>query len=145
VPRWRFSDTRISYLPIGLRGVGKTVLLNRFSEIAEQEGIEAGFIEAPEGEDFKSLLANRLRKILLALDGGGSLSEDSKGTSGVEEFSDALRATATGVRPTAADEGLTKDFRAVAEWLTTTYWAVSQLPRWTGPVPASSERIDSMP
>jgi GTPase SAR1 family protein len=96
-------------LPIGLRGVGKTVLLNRFSEIAEQEGIEVGFIEAPEGEDFKSLLANRLRKILLALDGGGSLSEDSKGTSGVEEFSDALRATATGVRPTAADEGLTED------------------------------------
>jgi hypothetical protein len=61
-----------SLMPIGLRGVGKTVLLNRFSEIAGQKGLEVGFIEAPEGEDFKSLLANRLRKILLALDRGGA-------------------------------------------------------------------------
>jgi hypothetical protein len=57
-----------SLMPIGLRGVGKTVLLNRFAEIAEQEGLRVGFIEAPESGDFRSLLANRLRKILLAYD-----------------------------------------------------------------------------
>ncbi|MEZ5165049.1 MAG: ATP-binding protein [Acidimicrobiales bacterium] len=36
-----------SYMPVGLRGVGKTVLLNRFAEIATHEGMEVAFIEAP--------------------------------------------------------------------------------------------------
>lgn len=55
-------------MPIGLRGVGKTVLLNRFAEIAEAEGLSVGFIEAPESGDFRSLLVSRLRKVLLAYD-----------------------------------------------------------------------------
>lgn len=57
-----------SVMPIGLRGVGKTVLLNRFAEIADQEGLAVGFIEAPESGDFRSLLVNRLRKVLLTYD-----------------------------------------------------------------------------
>jgi AAA ATPase domain len=57
-----------SLMPIGLRGVGKTVLLNRFTEIADREGFAVGFIEAPESGDFRALLAIRLRKILLAYD-----------------------------------------------------------------------------
>ncbi len=36
--------------------------MNRFAEIAEQEGMAVGFIEAPESGDFRSLLVNRLRK-----------------------------------------------------------------------------------
>ena len=36
-----------SLLMIGLRGAGKTVLLNRFAEIAEQEGFRVGLIEHP--------------------------------------------------------------------------------------------------
>ena len=60
-----------SVMPIGLRGVGKTVLLNRFTEIADDEGVAVGFIEAPESGDFRYLLATRLRKILLRLDKPG--------------------------------------------------------------------------
>jgi hypothetical protein len=60
-----------SYVPIGLRGVGKTVLLNRFAEIAAAEGMLVAFIEAPETGDFRTLLAVRLRKVLLALDAAG--------------------------------------------------------------------------
>ena len=56
-----------SLMPIGLRGVGKTVLLNRFNEIAEQEGIKTAYIEAPETGDFQFLLANRLRQVLLKM------------------------------------------------------------------------------
>ncbi|MGB6058108.1 MAG: ATP-binding protein [Microthrixaceae bacterium] len=59
-----------SLMPIGLRGVGKTVLINRFVEIAENEGYQVGFVEAPETGDFRTLLAIRLRKILLALEQG---------------------------------------------------------------------------
>lgn len=51
---------------VGLRGVGKTVLLNRFAEIAGAEGVQVGFMEAPENSDFRTLLAVRLRGILLA-------------------------------------------------------------------------------
>lgn len=60
-----------SYMPIGLRGVGKTVLLNRFTEIATHEGMQVAYIEAPETGDFRTLLASRLRKILLELNAGG--------------------------------------------------------------------------
>jgi hypothetical protein len=62
-----------SLMPVGLRGVGKTVLLNRFTEIADAEGCQVGFIEAPETGDFRTLLAVRLRKVLLSLDQGGAL------------------------------------------------------------------------
>jgi hypothetical protein len=57
-------------MPVGLRGVGKTVLLNRFAEIAAHEGLAIGFIEAPEEGDLGTLLVNRLRKILLTYDQG---------------------------------------------------------------------------
>jgi len=59
-----------SLMPIGLRGVGKTVLLNRFREIAEDEGLEVAFIEAPESGEFRRLLAGHLRAVLLRLDRG---------------------------------------------------------------------------
>jgi AAA ATPase domain len=59
-----------SVMPTGLRGVGKTVLLNRFHEIARDEGLRVGFVEAPESGDFRRLLATRLRAILLDLDRG---------------------------------------------------------------------------
>jgi hypothetical protein len=59
-----------SIMPIGLRGVGKTVLLNRFHEIARDRGLRISFIEAPESGDFKRLMATRLRSVLLELDQG---------------------------------------------------------------------------
>lgn len=64
-----------SLMPIGLRGVGKTVLLNRFTEIAAAERLLVGFIEAPESGDFRTLLAGRLRKILLTFDKGSNSSK----------------------------------------------------------------------
>ena len=56
-----------SYMAVGLRGAGKTVLLNRFVGIGTELGMQVGFIEAPESGDFRSLLSIRLRKILLEL------------------------------------------------------------------------------
>lgn len=58
-----------SCMLVGLRGVGKTVLLNRFAEIAGAEGVRVGFIEASENGDFRTLLAVRLRGILLEWNG----------------------------------------------------------------------------
>lgn len=59
-----------SLMPIGLRGVGKTVLLNRFQELARDRGLRIAFIEASESGDFKRLLVTRLRSVLLELDQG---------------------------------------------------------------------------
>lgn len=63
-----------SVVALGLRGVGKTVLLNRFSDIATQEGFKVGFVEAPETGEFRTHLAIRLRQILLDLDQAGPVS-----------------------------------------------------------------------
>lgn len=59
-----------SYMTLGLRGVGKTVLLNRFAEIAAEEGMKVGFIEAPESGDLRLMMATRLRRILIELSTG---------------------------------------------------------------------------
>ena len=56
-----------SYMTVGLRGVGKTVLLNRFVVIAAELGMRVGFLEVPESSSFRGLLSIRLRKILLEL------------------------------------------------------------------------------
>lgn len=56
-----------SLILVGLRGVGKTVLLDRFREDAESMGIQTIAIEAPEERSLPGLLAPELRLILLKL------------------------------------------------------------------------------
>ena len=45
-----------SQMLLGLRGVGKTVLLNRIEQIAEGHGYLTSFIEAPENRKLVDLL-----------------------------------------------------------------------------------------
>jgi hypothetical protein len=71
-----------SVMPIGLRGVGKTVLLNRFEQLARESGLQTGFLEAPDTGEFKRLLATRLRSILVGLD-QGSVSQAVKRAMGI--------------------------------------------------------------
>jgi predicted transcriptional regulator len=52
---------------VGLRGVGKTVLLDRMRDDAEAAGIHTIRIEAPEGRSLPALLAPELRQALLRL------------------------------------------------------------------------------
>ena len=56
-----------SVLMVGLRGVGKTVLLDRLRDDAEAAGIHSVRIEAPEGRSLPALLAPQLRQALLRL------------------------------------------------------------------------------
>ena len=53
---------------VGLRGVGKTVLLNRIWEAAKDEGYKAVLIEAHEDKKVSELLIPPLRQILFTLD-----------------------------------------------------------------------------
>jgi hypothetical protein len=56
-----------SILMVGLRGVGKTVLLDRMRDDAEATGIQTMRVEAPENRSLPALLAPQLRQALLRL------------------------------------------------------------------------------
>jgi hypothetical protein len=65
--RLRLGRPTKSILMVGLRGVGKTVLLDRMREDAEAVGIHTIRVEAPEGRSLPALLAPQLRLALLRL------------------------------------------------------------------------------
>ncbi|MBP1064837.1 hypothetical protein ABIE85_002627 [Bradyrhizobium diazoefficiens] len=52
---------------VGLRGVGKTVLLVKINELADKEGFHTISVEAHEGKTLPELLAPGLRKVLISL------------------------------------------------------------------------------
>ncbi|MBC7285696.1 ATP-binding protein [Hoeflea sp.] len=56
-----------SVLMVGLRGVGKTVLLDRMRDDAEASGIHTLRVEAPESRSLPAILAPQLRQALLRL------------------------------------------------------------------------------
>jgi hypothetical protein len=53
---------------LGLRGVGKTVLLNRLHGMAREKGFRTAKVEAPEDGMLAQLLAPELREVLYSLD-----------------------------------------------------------------------------
>ena len=76
-----------SLMVIGLRGVGKTVRLNRFCEIAEAQGVRVGLIEAPDTGSFPMLLAARLRRVLLQLSQGPVKAAVTRALGALKSFS----------------------------------------------------------
>ncbi len=67
IERIRLGRPAKSLLMVGLRGVGKTVLLDRMRNDAEAGGIQTVRLEAPEGRSLPALLAPELRLALLRL------------------------------------------------------------------------------
>jgi hypothetical protein len=67
IERVRLGLPTKSILMVGLRGVGKTVLLDRMREDAESAGIQTVRIEAPESRSLPAMLAPQLRQALLRL------------------------------------------------------------------------------
>ncbi|MBX9610428.1 MAG: ATP-binding protein [Burkholderiales bacterium] len=65
--RARIGRPAKSAMLVGLRGVGKTVLLDRVRADAEAAGIQTIRVEAPEGRSLPALLAPQLRQALLRL------------------------------------------------------------------------------
>lgn len=67
IGRMRIGRAAKSALLVGLRGVGKTVLLDRIREDAIATGAVTARIEAPEKRSLPALLAPQLRQGLIAL------------------------------------------------------------------------------
>lgn len=65
--RIRAGKAARSFVMYGLRGVGKTVLLNKVRQDAQAEGIFAVTVEAPENRSLPAALAPGLRATLLRL------------------------------------------------------------------------------
>lgn len=59
-----------SVMIVGLRGVGKTVLLNQIHKTADEQGYVSEMIEAPENKSLAALLTPALRALILKLDRG---------------------------------------------------------------------------
>lgn len=82
-----------SFLLIGLRGVGKTVLLNEMERIArEEEGYKTIFLEAHEGKSLALMLVPQLRKLLFSLDRYANAGEKVKrGFAVLKSFVNAIK------------------------------------------------------
>ena len=72
--RVRIGRPAQSQMLLGLRGVGKTVLLNRIEQLAEQHDYLTSFIEAPEDRKLVDLLYPKIHQVLRKL----SLIESAK-------------------------------------------------------------------
>lgn len=114
-----------SMIVIGLRGVGKTVLLDRFRLCALNHDIETMRIEAPESRSLPAILAPSLRQVLLKL----SITERGRATAlrglrALAGFVGALKLTYSDIdmrfdyqsEPGLADNGdLEHDLQALLE------------------------------
>ena len=90
--RTRIGRPTKSLLMVGLRGVGKTVLLDRIRENAEAVGVCALRMEAPENRSLPSILAPQLRMALLKLSNKESARElAQRALRGLAGFVGALR------------------------------------------------------
>lgn len=81
-----------SFILVGLRGVGKTVLLNRVDDQAREGGFHTALIEAHEEKSLPALLLPELRRILLGLDRGTQIEAAVKrGLRVLKSFAQGLR------------------------------------------------------
>jgi hypothetical protein len=80
------------HLLVGLRGVGKTVLLDAMARQAEADGFCCVRLEAPEGRTLPSLLVPALRSALLQLDRGqAALTKAKRALSALRNFAASFR------------------------------------------------------
>ena len=96
---------------MGLRGVGKTVLLDHLYRQALTEGYAAVKIEAPENQKLADLLVPNLRRVLLELDRKGAAAKTVRSAfAALRNFAAAFKVTVGGV-----EVEVTPDDRGVAD------------------------------
>ncbi|WP_290686715.1 MULTISPECIES: ATP-binding protein [unclassified Haematobacter] len=101
-----------SIMLLGLRGTGKTVLLNEIGRIAEQEGLLVSKVEAPEGESLARLIYPEMRKVMRSLSGVAAARHiATRGLQGLRNFASIFKIEVAGIEvgvepePGLADTG----------------------------------------
>lgn len=92
-----------SQILLGLRGVGKTVLLTRIRGMARDQGYETVFIEAPDDSKLEALLVPEFRRILLRLSNFEAAKEKA------HKAMRALRSFASAFKVSYGDVGIAVD------------------------------------
>ena len=127
--RVQLGRSEKSLLLTGLRGVGKTVLLNEIERIAQDGGYRTILIEAHEGKHLAALLAPQLRRLLIDLNRiAGAGDKVRRGVAVLKSFVSSVTVTVGDIdigldiepEPGTADSGdlevdLSSLFMAVAE------------------------------
>lgn len=112
--RVRVRRPEKSLLLTGLRGVGKTVLLNEVDRMAQSAGYRTILVEAHEGKSLAVLLAPHLRRLLFDLDRiAGAGDKARRGIAVLKSFVSAIKITVGDIdigldiepEPGAADSG----------------------------------------
>ena len=67
-----------SFMLVGLRGVGKTVLLNKIGQMAGERHLKWHLIESPEEKPLPDLLVPALRRVLLSLSNIAAVSDAAR-------------------------------------------------------------------
>ncbi|WP_277593032.1 ATP-binding protein [Pseudomonas chlororaphis] len=101
-----------SMMLLGLRGTGKTVLLNEIGKIAAAEGLLVSKVESPESESLARLLYPEMRKVMRALSTVEAAKQiASRGLKGLRGFAACFKIEVAGVEvgvepePGLADSG----------------------------------------
>lgn len=83
---------------LGLRGVGKTVLLNEIGRNAEQECLFVSRVESPEGESLARLIFPEMRKVMRSLSGVAAAKQLAmRGLNGLRNFASVFKIEVAGV------------------------------------------------
>jgi AAA ATPase domain len=101
-----------SIMLLGLRGTGKTVLLNEIGRNAEGEGLLISKVESPEGESLARLIFPEMRKVMRSLSGVEAAKQfATRGLKGLRNFASIFKIEIAGVdvgvesEPGLADTG----------------------------------------
>ncbi len=97
---------------LGLRGTGKTVLLNEIGRNAQQEGLLVSRVESPEGESLARLIYPEMRKVMRSMSGVEAAKQTAiRGLKGLRSFASIFKIEMGGVEvgvepePGLADTG----------------------------------------
>lgn len=83
---------------LGLRGTGKTVLLNEIGRNAEQAGLLVSRVESPEGESLARLIYPEMRKVTRSLSGMQAAKHLAvRGLKGLRNFASVFKIEMSGV------------------------------------------------
>lgn len=101
-----------SLMLLGLRGTGKTVLLNEIAKIGRDEGLLTSKVEAPEGTSLARLLVPEMRKVMRSLSVSDAAKDiASRGLRGLLGFASNFKIDVAGIgieiqpEPGLADSG----------------------------------------
>lgn len=87
-----------SIMLLGLRGTGKTVLLNEIGRVAEREDLLVSKVEAPEGESLARLIYPEMRKVMRSLSNVVAAKDiATRGLRGLRNFASIFKIEVAGV------------------------------------------------